>query len=545
MKPTNLLKNLDPLWLVLLGAAFFLPYLGSVHLFDWDEINFAESAREMILTGNYAQVQIDFQPFWEKPPLFFWLQVLAMKAFGINEFAARLPNAIAGIVTLLTLFFVGKRLYDKQFGFLWALAYLGSVTPHLYFKSGIIDPIFNYFMFLSIVFLTRKQFLLAGLLAGLAIWTKGPVGAGIPLLTLGAVWAINRFKPVLRLKDLFLFGLTAATLGAGWVGFVAYTSGFGVVQDFFAYLLRLLATSEAGHGQPFYYHFVVVLIGAFPISIIAIRFLKIPAATASQPDFKAWMVALFWVVMVVFSVVKTKIVHYSSMTYFPLSFLAAYHLYLWQKGEIVWKKSFTVLLISIGFILSFLLAAVPLVGMYARRLAPYINDKFMVANLKAPVPWSGYEWLFGVVYFGAICLVIFLLNRRKALAIRVLFFATAALMFGYSAVVVPKIEGYSQRTAIDFYESKAYQDVYVQPLGFKSYAHLYYGRKQPPTNPKSYDENWLLNGEVDKPVFFVARIDRYQQYKSNPNLEFIKEENGFVFLRRKPDYKRINESLSR
>ena len=544
MKPTNLFQKLDPLWLVLLGAGFFLPYLGSVHLFDWDEINFAESAREMILTGNYARVQIDFQPFWEKPPLFFWLQVLAMKAFGINEFAARFPNAIAGIITLLTLFFIGKRLYDRQFGFLWALAYLGSVTPHLYFKSGIIDPTFNYFMFLSVVFMTRKQFLWASVLAGLAIWTKGPVGAGIPLLTLGALWAVGGFKPVASLRNVLIFGFVSALFGVAWIVFMAQTSGVGVVKDFFAYLLRLLSTSEAGHGQPFYYHPVVVLIGAFPISVLAIRFLKIPFGSNEQPDFRAWMVVLFWVVMIVFSIVKTKIVHYSSMTYFPLSFLAAYHLYLWQKGEIIWQKWVTVLILTVGFLLSFLLTAVPLVGMYSRRLAPYISDKFAVANLKAAVPWTGYEWLFGVAYFVAICFAVLQLNRNKQHAARTLFYATAVLMFGYSAVVVPKIEGYSQRTAIDFYESKAYQDVYVHPLGFKSYAHLFYGRKEPVTNPKSYDENWLLNGAVDKPVFFVARIDRYQNFKSNPNLEFIKEENGFVFLRRKPDYQRIKNSLA-
>jgi len=85
-----------------------------VHLFDWDEINFAESAREMIVSGNFSRVQIDFHPFWEKPPLFFWMQVLSMKAFGINEFAARFPNAVIGIFTLLTLYFTGKRLYDES-----------------------------------------------------------------------------------------------------------------------------------------------------------------------------------------------------------------------------------------------------------------------------------------------------------------------------------------------------------------------------------------------------------------------------------------------
>ena len=103
------------LFVVLIGLILFLPGLGSVHLFDWDEINFAESAREMILTGNYLDVQINFETFWEKPPLFIWMQVLSMKIFGINEFAARFPNAIAGIVALFVLFNMGKKLKDSTF----------------------------------------------------------------------------------------------------------------------------------------------------------------------------------------------------------------------------------------------------------------------------------------------------------------------------------------------------------------------------------------------------------------------------------------------
>ncbi|MBK8051835.1 MAG: hypothetical protein IPK35_00800 [Saprospiraceae bacterium] len=66
--------------LMILGmSVFFFAGLGHVHLFDWDEINFAESAREMIHTGNYLSVQINYQPFWEKPPLFFWMQAISMK----------------------------------------------------------------------------------------------------------------------------------------------------------------------------------------------------------------------------------------------------------------------------------------------------------------------------------------------------------------------------------------------------------------------------------------------------------------------------------
>ena len=54
--------------LLIIGSfLIFVPFLGHVHLFDWDEINFAESAREMLASGNYNIVQIDYTAFWEKP----------------------------------------------------------------------------------------------------------------------------------------------------------------------------------------------------------------------------------------------------------------------------------------------------------------------------------------------------------------------------------------------------------------------------------------------------------------------------------------------
>ncbi len=56
--------------IALLALLLFVPGLGAVHLFDWDEINFAEIAREMLVTGDYLRPQMNFEPFYEKPPLF-------------------------------------------------------------------------------------------------------------------------------------------------------------------------------------------------------------------------------------------------------------------------------------------------------------------------------------------------------------------------------------------------------------------------------------------------------------------------------------------
>ena len=77
-----------------LAGLLFIPFLGNVHLFDWDEINFAECAREMYINKDYGRVYINFMPFWEKPPLFFWLQVVSMHIFGVNDFEFADQSAI-------------------------------------------------------------------------------------------------------------------------------------------------------------------------------------------------------------------------------------------------------------------------------------------------------------------------------------------------------------------------------------------------------------------------------------------------------------------
>ena len=537
-----------PLVILSLGILFFFPFLGNVHLFDWDEINFAESAREMILTGNYSKVQIDFKPFWEKPPLFFWMQTGAMHLFGINEFAARFPNACIGCITLLAFFYIGKRIKNAQFGLIWALIYLGSFTPYLYFKSGIIDPTFNLFIFLGIYFTFQTKvkpnyIVLSGLFIGLSILTKGPVGGLIWLLVV-VFYSIfyNKFKIILNWKQILIFGVSCIAVSSIWFANELINNGLWFFKEFLQYQVRLFSTPDAGHGQPFYYHFVVVLIGCFPMSLFGI-----PALAQKQTDFGAWMKTTFWVVMILFSIVTTKIVHYSSMAYFPLSFLAASFLYDWLNSKRVWTPWLTFGLIAIGFILSLALVAVPYIGMYTAELIPLIKDPFAVKNLGAPVEWNGSEIFIGLLYFTILLFLIFRFATRTSssknerwIFISSITITTAVCLLIFGANVVPKIERYTQGAAIDFYESKRGQDVYIGVLGFKSYAHLFYFQKQPDvlsvTNQKMTEDeygNWLLNGKVNKPVFLVTRIDRYDEYRNHPNLDFIKEENGFVFLKRK------------
>jgi 4-amino-4-deoxy-L-arabinose transferase-like glycosyltransferase len=172
-------------------------------------------------------VQINYARFTEKPPLFFWMQVLSMKTFGINEFAARFPNAICGIVTLVLLFRIGKKIYNEQLARIWVMIYLGTLVTFLYFKSGIIDPWFNLFIFLAIYnfyYLTIQQNVarlkyaaLVGLFLGLAVLTKVVV-AILSLLSYLVFVVINRFKFFISIKEFIAIVVVAFLVCFMWFG---------------------------------------------------------------------------------------------------------------------------------------------------------------------------------------------------------------------------------------------------------------------------------------------------------------------------------------
>lgn len=532
------------LLIVVLGSLLFIPFLGATHLFDWDEINFAESSREMILTGNYSIPQIAFQPFWEKPPVFFWLQVLSMKVFGINEFAARFPNAVCGIVTLLVLFRVGKKIRNEQFGWVWVLAYAGSFLPHVYFKSGIIDPWFNLFIFLSIYQLAQytsaekrystKAILLAGLFAGLAIMTKGPVALLIIGLCYGVYALVTRFKNFMRIKDMFLFLLLTALVGSIWFFALLANGQEEIIYEFIRYQVRLFRTEDAGHGGPFFYHFIVLLIGCFPAAALALLALRSKAETVSQKHFHLWMMILLWVVLILFSIVKTKIVHYSSLCYFPLTYLGAVAFYRLYNREInlpTWNKY---LQFGTGLLLAILIITVSFID----QLKPWllkpgvIQDEFAKANLQADVEWSGLETIPGFILLIAIIYFLAKAKRNLRNALVVLFVASAIAVNTLLVLIAPKVEPYSQGAAIEFFESKARENAIVETAEYFSYAHLFYARRPAHLGRQVADSILKMEIQPSVPVYFVSKIqDKERLLRERPYMQWMYDKNGFVFYR--------------
>ena len=544
------------LLVALLGLALFAPFLGSVRLFDWDEVNFAECAREMIETGDYMHVRVDYKPFHEKPPLFIWAQAASMNVFGINEFAARLPNALIGIISLVIMFSIGQRIHGERFGWLWTMAYAGSLLPHFYFRSGIIDPLFNLFIFLGFLWMLKsmqgawaRNAVIAGVFTACAVMTKGPVGYGLVMLSTAVAWFFLRTTYTIPWRQVILGSVVTVVLGSLWFLVDFVQNGPWFVEQNIAYQIRLLTTGDAGHEQPFWYHPVVVLIGCFPASLLLFGGLKMIAEeTGEQRDMRVAMIVLLTVVLVVFSVVKTKIIHYSSLTYLPLTYLAAIYLERWLDGRAQWRWWNTATVWLFGAVWSALAFLVLWAFMDKDWLMslPSFRDPFLRSAIQRDVTWFGFEPYIGLLIIVGVAVSTILRKREKQFAsVATLFGSVALFVWLVLPFVAPRIEPYTQGAALDFYESKVGQDVYIQPLSFKTYAHLFYQRKpfglSEESGVRSQEKSglswqeWLLNGQIDRPAFFVCKVNNAAQWRDHENLEELYEEGGFVFFTRRAE----------
>lgn len=538
--------------IVVFAVVFLLPGLGDVNLFDWNEINFAESAREMIISGDYLTVQINYEPFWEKPPLFFWMQVISMKIFGINEFAARFPNFLCGIASLMMLYYLGKRIYNHRFGVLWALSYGSAILPLFYFKSGIIDPWFNLFIFIGLAWLIfyfdpaqrAKRALnisVSALFFGLAVLTNGPMALIILLISFIIFLFTKRFKVSVTFRHIALFLIVFIATGGAWFLLQIINGNMDILRDFIQYQFRLYSAGDAVHSGFFGYHFVVLLFGVFPASVLFLKsFTKKAEITDLQKLFRQWMYILFWVVLILFSIIKTKILHYSSLTYFPMTFLAAWVWEKWidRKLEIAGWQVIIILIISL------LYAALTIVLPIAANHTDWIVQKqfkfldpFALDALNAKVYWSGYEWIIGVLLIIGVGIALIQILKRELRGMIILHLVAVFFVTTSIYTFTSRIEGYTQRAAIKFFESLKGQDVYVNTLGYKSYAPLFYFEKMPTGNPRSAELEWLMGDELDKDAYFVIKKHRKDfYYEKYPDLEELYERDGFVFtVRRAPD----------
>ncbi|HSS79215.1 MAG TPA: glycosyltransferase family 39 protein [Thermoanaerobaculia bacterium] len=258
----------------LLAVLISFAGIGSHSLWSPDEPTGAAVGRGMLDSGDLIVPRLNGEPFLEKPPLYWWVQVAAFRTFGISDAAARVPSALFSGLTLLVAYLIGRRLGGPRQGIL-ALVVLGTTVVFVQnLGRVVVDPALTFFVALAHLGFavlaeprSQSEALWARLIIAVAIplgfLSKGVVaiglGAGPPVLYL---LATRRGKAVRDLALLAALGVLLFALlvtpwavalyqSAGWVGLkeclIANTAS------------RFAHTSQSarfGHTQPIYYYLI-------------------------------------------------------------------------------------------------------------------------------------------------------------------------------------------------------------------------------------------------------------------------------------------------
>lgn len=103
-------------YLTLLFVSLFLYLIGNqlLPVTDTAESNYALTAKEMVLSGDWISPQIYGHYWYDKPIFYYWELALSYTLFGFNEMASRLPAALLGSASVLFTYWFARHVYSEK-----------------------------------------------------------------------------------------------------------------------------------------------------------------------------------------------------------------------------------------------------------------------------------------------------------------------------------------------------------------------------------------------------------------------------------------------
>ena len=321
-------------WPLLLAFAVWLAFfhgLGAVPLFDVDEGAFGEATREMLARGDYVSTWLNDRPRFDKPILTYWLQAASVRSFGLDEFALRLPSALAATAWIVAIHVFVRRELDRDTARAAAFMAATSAGVVVIGRGAIADALLNLFLALAMFDVYRvlvdprpRWHRRVLFWIGLGVLTKGPVALLVP-------GAASAFAFLLRgrgghwwhaVRDPVGWLILLAVAGP-WYALEYARRGDAFVAGFFLHhnVERFLAPLQGHAGGPLYY-VPALLVLVLPYTTLLLATLPgLRRLRAAPLDTLLWCWFLF--VLVFFTLAGTKLPHYLLYGATPLFILMA------------------------------------------------------------------------------------------------------------------------------------------------------------------------------------------------------------------------------
>jgi 4-amino-4-deoxy-L-arabinose transferase-like glycosyltransferase len=261
---------------VVAGATFFCRL--DCPLLEPEETRYAEIPRQMLAEGSFAVPLLHHQPYYQKPPLLYWLVIGCYALFGTHDWAARLVPAAAGALTVLLVFLGGRPALGRRAALLAAL--LLCLSPRFLYLERMLgmDGLLCLWVTAALLAgaaamagpgLRWRWWLVSALAAGLGLLTKGPVALAlvVPPLATFPLLAPAGCRPSLRAWLAYV--ALAPALAAPWyVGMAMHDPR--AAADFFWLHNVVRYVSPFDHVQPWWYYLPGLLAFVLPWSLLLI-----------------------------------------------------------------------------------------------------------------------------------------------------------------------------------------------------------------------------------------------------------------------------------
>lgn len=309
-----------------------------------DGSKYASVAREIYETGNFIDLKIHGEPYDQKPPMLFWLSALSFYLFGLSNFAFKLPLLLLAWGGLYSVYRLGKSLYDRRTGLLTA-ALLGSSQMYFLYCADIhTDTVMQAFVSFSLWqlfdFLRTKRninFILGFVGVGLAMLSKGPMGAVVPAAAVvGHLIFTRRYRELADIRWYIGIVIVAVIIWPalaglyrqfGWEGIVFYfwTNNFGRISGTYV---------QTSNDYFFFFHNLLYLYLPWILLLYMAAFLEFRSLIRRR--FKAREYFVFsgtWFFFILLAISRSKLPNYIFIIMPLMSVLTAKYIMLAISGR--------------------------------------------------------------------------------------------------------------------------------------------------------------------------------------------------------------------